>query len=473
MSTPAAPARDVFAWISEIDAASLLAVAAGRLASVEDAAAAARAILAVRAAAEAPGAERPADYLDIQPRLRAQAGTAADAIHIGRSRQDILATVHRLLLRDRLCDVSAALLEVRRALVARAQEDLHTLVPAYTNGVQAQPTTFGHLALGYDEALARASQRLAQAYARVNRSPLGAAALATTAHGVDRGRLAALLGFDGPEENAFDAAQLAPVDIGFDAASAAMGLALTVSTWVQDVFAQYHHARPWIVLTAPELLTPSTLMPQKRNPVALGRVRLLAGEVLGDGMRAALTGHNVPSGVTDYKRYDAAETLDRAARMLAELLGVLSGLRVDAEAALAELGAEFATASHAAYVIEQEAQVPAAQAHAVVSALVDDARGRGVGSSGVGADDVGRAFEAVTGSPWRGDAERVRTAFQPGAMVAAARGTGGPQPRELDRMLRVAEDRIETDSALLRRAVERLRTVDAQRERALRALAGT
>src|SRR5690606_17453877 len=119
------------------------AVAAGRLASVEDAAAAARAILAVRAAAEAPGAERPADYLDIQPRLRAQAGTAADAIHIGRSRQDILATVHRLLLRDRLCDVSAALLEVRRALVARAQEDLHTLVPAYTNGVQAQPTTFG------------------------------------------------------------------------------------------------------------------------------------------------------------------------------------------------------------------------------------------------------------------------------------------------------------------------------------------
>src|SRR5690606_33791575 len=94
--------RDIFAWIGELDAASLLAVAEAGLAEPASVRRAAEAIVAVRALADAPGSDRPTDYLDIQRLLRAQAGDDADVIHLGRSRQDILATVHRLLLRDRI-----------------------------------------------------------------------------------------------------------------------------------------------------------------------------------------------------------------------------------------------------------------------------------------------------------------------------------------------------------------------------------
>lgn len=463
--------RDVFGWISELDAASLVTVAEAGLAEPGIARSAARAIVAVRAAAAAPGAPRPADYLDIQPLLRAEGGDAADAIHLGRSRQDILATVHRLLLRDRLHGFAESLLSVRRALLAQAAENPHAVVPAYTNGVQAQPTAFGQLMLGYEAAFARSSERVLQSYRRVNRSPLGSAALATSSLAVDRGRLADLLGFDGPEDNAFDAAQLAPADIGFDAASAAAAAALTVSTLLQDVAAQYHHARPWLLLASPDLIAPSTFMPQKRNPVALGWVRLLAGEVLGDGVRAALVAHNVPSGMTDYKRYDAADALERAQSMASELAAVIGDLRLDTAAARAELGAEFATASHAAAVLSRSAAIPDRQAHAIVTALVEDARSAGIGSAGLDADRVGRVVRAVLGDDAQVDAALVLAAFDPSAMVAAARGVGGPQPAEVERMLVAARDRITADAETLAHGVDAVRRADEDRQAALERLA--
>ncbi|MDQ2670352.1 MAG: lyase family protein [Gemmatimonadota bacterium] len=464
--------RDVFAWISELDAASLIAVAEGGLAEPVTVRSAARAILAVRAAGDAPGSDRPTDYLDIQRLLRAQAADDADAIHLGRSRQDILATVHRLLLRERVIRLAESLLELRRALLQQAADHPHAVVPAYTNGVQAQPTAYGQQMLGYEAAVARSSERLRQAYRRVNRCPLGSAALATSAFALDRRRLAELLGFDAAEDNAFDAAQLAPVDIGFDAASAAVATALTASTLLQDLAAQYHHSRPWLLLVAPGLIAPSTLMPQKRNPVALGWVRLLASEVVGDGMRTALVGHNVPSGMTDYKRYDAADTLERADDMTRQLSEVVRDLRLDVAAARAELGAEFSTASHAAAVLAESAAIPERQAHAIVSGLVDEARADGIGSAGVDAAMVERAARAVLGGDTALDAGLVAAAFDPQSMVIAAQGQGGPQPGEVDRMLAAARERIGADEDALAELAGALQQADQRRREALERLTG-
>ncbi|HET8928129.1 MAG TPA: lyase family protein [Microbacterium sp.] len=463
--------RDIFAWISELDAASLVTVAEAHLVEPAIAGRAAQAIAAVRADGDVPDAPRPTDYLDIQALLRAKAGDAADAIHLGRSRQDILATVHRLLLRDRLLGFAGSLLEVRRALLDQAAQNPHAVVPAYTNGVQAQPSALGQQLLGYEAAFTRSSERVLESYRRVNRSPLGSAALATSALPLDRSRLAELLGFDAPEVNAFDAAQLAPVDIGFDAASTAAAAALTASTLLQDIAAQYHHSRPWLLLAAPDLIAPSTFMPQKRNPVALGWVRLLAGEVLGDSVRAALVGHNVASGMTDYKRYDAADALERAQTMAAGLADIVRDLRLDADAARAELGAEFATASHAAAVLSASVGIPGRQAHEIVSALVDDARAAGTGSAGLDADRVGRVVRTVVGEAAEVDAALVVAAFDPGAMVAAARGLGGPQPAEVDRMLAAAREQLAADADALRQRVAELTRADEDRRAAVRRLA--
>ena len=152
-----------------------------------------------------------ADYLDYEPRLIAVAGPEASRLHTGRSRQDLAGTIARMNLRDGLLRECEALVTARDRLLLLAERHRETIIPAYTHGVQAQPTTFAHYLLAFGAALARHTERLRQAYARVNRSPLGTAALATSSFPLDRPRLAALLGFEGLVENAYDANHLAPV----------------------------------------------------------------------------------------------------------------------------------------------------------------------------------------------------------------------------------------------------------------------
>ena len=116
-----------------------------------------------------------ADYLDYEPRLIAVAGQEASRLHTGRSRQDLASTIARMNLRDGLLHTIGALIADREKLLKRAEEHIETIIPAYTHGVQAQPTTFAHYLLAFEGALARATERLQQAYTRVNQCPLGTA----------------------------------------------------------------------------------------------------------------------------------------------------------------------------------------------------------------------------------------------------------------------------------------------------------
>jgi argininosuccinate lyase len=151
---------------------------------------------------------------------------------------------------------------------------------------------------------------------------------------------------------------------------------------------------------------------------------------------------------------------------------VIAGIRLDADAADAELAAEFATASHAAVILERLTGVRSAQAHAVASAIVDDARRDDLGSAGLDAVRVKRAFATVTGEeldPVVADA--VCAAFAPAEMVAGAKGLGGPQPAEVARMLGVARQRLDADAAAHDAAWAAIAAADAERDAALRTLA--
>src|SRR5215467_10872367 len=114
---------------------------------------------------------RSADYLDYEPRLTAIVGPDASRLHTGRSRQDIASAIARMNLRDGLLKVYAALVGAREKLIAVAGRHTETIIPAYTHGVQAQPTTFAHYLLAFEAVLGREYERLQQVYARVNRSP--------------------------------------------------------------------------------------------------------------------------------------------------------------------------------------------------------------------------------------------------------------------------------------------------------------
>ncbi len=214
------PSADDFSLLTQINKASVVMLREAGIVPDAVAARLARGIVAVAERNAAPGAERPRDYLKYEPQLIAAAGPDGSLLHLGRSRQDMGSAMTRLTLRDGLLKAFDALNGARDRALALAEKHPDTLVPAYTHGVQAQPTTVGHLMHAFASALDRDAQRLRAAYERLNRSPLGAAVIANSGYPIDRPRLAALLGFEGVGENAYDAHHRSPVDSGLEIARA-------------------------------------------------------------------------------------------------------------------------------------------------------------------------------------------------------------------------------------------------------------
>lgn len=450
-----APRRDTFFWLGELNKASLVMTVETGIMPRNIGARTARAVAEVIRKGDEPGAARPDDYLQVEPLIVALAGPDASRMHSGRSRQDIIPTVLKLEQRDRLLSLDAALLDARGRLVDLAAKHAEVIVPAYTNGVQAQPTTFGHYLLGYAEALGRDTDRLHEAWSRLNLSPLGAAALGTSSFPVDRGRLAQLLGFDAPVENSYDAGQLAPLDTGLELTAVAANLATTLGAFAQDLYAQYHQASPWILLREGDLTGPSSIMPQKRNPVAIYQLRMKASDVVGGMLAYAAMAHNVESGMPDYKRNQAVpvvRTLGMAADMTRQLSRVLEGLVIDPERARAEVDSDYSTTTELADVLQREANVPFRLGHHFASELVGFGRSRKLRPADIAFEDVRRLYASAAQSAGMApemplSEARFREALSARGMVDAAKGLGGPQPAEVARMIEAARARLSADRA--------------------------
>jgi argininosuccinate lyase len=457
--TPAvalAEPHDSFARIDVIDRASLVMAVEAGIVPRDLGARIAHALDQVAADAAKPGAERPDDYLRIEPLITAIAGPDATRMHSGRSRQDIIPTVLKLDQRDRLLDLTEALDKTRTALLSVAEREADTIVPAYTNGVQAQPTTLGHYLIGYAGALARDADRLHESWARLNLSPLGAAARGTSSFPVDRVRLAGLLGFDAPVENSYDAGQLAPMDLGLELTGLSANLATTAGSFAQDLYAQYHQTRPWILLREGTLTGPSSIMPQKRNPVALYSLRMKASDVVGAAQAFVIMAHNVDSGMPDYKRNQAeppGRTLSEAAETCRRWTRVLDGLVIDRDRAADEVAADYST-TELADTLQREADVPFRLGHHFASELVSYGRSHELRPADLPFAEVKRIYaEAAAGSGLRPDLPldeaRFRAALSARGMIDAAKGLGGPQAPEVRRMLAAARTRLDADRTWL------------------------
>lgn len=433
--------RDAFFWYCQMDKATVITSLNSEIISKETARSSAQAINTVVINGEQADSERPTDYLGIQAMLREIGGTETSRMHSGRSRQCILATLHRCFIRDRLLLVFKQLNAARNKILLLGEKYANALVPAYTNGVQAQPVTLGHLLSGYEFALQRSGERLIESYKRLNKCPLGAAALATTSFPLNRSELASWLGFDACVENAFDAAQISVVDVGLEVSQVACLIAQSLSTFIQDIHVQFHHARPWILLDHSSLLSPSTLMPQKRNPVVLNRARLAASEVIGAAFNASTVAHNVNSGMTDYKRFSSAQTLDNLSTLLYEVSDVLDGMRLDEPAALAEIEAEFSTTSELAGYLQSEHDVAYAVGHAFASKLVDYGRHHIIKLKDISSSVTQRLFIEAVKENGLSNIEYPLTkqeydlAINPRTMVNNYCGLGGSSPNEVNRML--------------------------------------
>ncbi|MCC7079703.1 MAG: argininosuccinate lyase [Burkholderiales bacterium] len=419
-------------FLDEINKASLVVLCETGIIGRELGSRIARGIAQVMA--EASRTQNSADYLDYEPRLIAVAGADASRLHSGRSRQDIASTIARMNLRDGLLSACAALVDLRGKLVALGAEHTRTIIPAYTHGVQAQPTTLAHYLLAFAYALARQAERMRETYARINCNPLGAAALATSSFALDRERLAQLLGFEGMVENAFDANHLAPVDAFLDVAGALAIVAVQAGQFAQDLHAQYAEPRPWFVLQPGKLTGTSSIMPQKRNPAALEQLRAQASLMLGDMQTVFLLAHNVRTGMFDYRSYDPVPCT-RPLQVLKLFGEVVDGVVVDPQRALEEVNAEYSTTTEIADALLQKAEVPFRIGHHFASLLSDYGRSHRLRLSDIPFREVQGIYRDQTGHDLPLDEPNFKRIISPQYMVFGRRGLGGPQLTEVGRML--------------------------------------
>jgi len=321
--------------------------------------------------------------------------------------------------------------------------------------VQAQPITLGHYLSGYLGALERQAQRLHESYARVNLSPLGAAAVGTSSFPVDRIQLATLLGFDGPVENSFDANHVSPFDVGVEAASLAMSSAVTTGALMADLLDQYRQNRPWFRVAAGEATT-SSIMPQKRNPTTMLSVRKQASLAIGAAETAILVAHNIGPGTREYRGEDARDSLRVATQMQAAAARLIGTLEFDAPRALDEVAAEYSTTTELADVLQRDANVPFRVGHHVASELVNYGRAHNLRPSQLPFDEAKRIYSAAVKEMLGQDnaafplsEARFHESLSAENMVRSSRGLGGPQPSEVERMLKAQEARLADDRTWL------------------------
>lgn len=418
----------------------------------------------------ASGAPRSADYLDFEPKLIAVVGQDASRLHMGRSRQDIGATIARMSLRDGLLREFEALVASREKLLAIADQNKQTIIPAYTHGVQAQPTTLAHYLLAWESAVARTCERLQQAYQRINNSPLGAAVLGTSGFPIDRKRLAGLLGFDGLVENSYDANHVASTDSSLEVASVLQISAIQLGQFAQDLHAQYAAPSPWLTLSEGKLTGVSSIMPQKRNPAALEQLRTQSSIMVGEMQTVFLLSHNNRPGMFDSRSYDPVPS-ERPLKVFELFQQVLDGLVIDKDRALAEVNADYATTTEIADALLRTADVPFRIGHHYASTLTNYGRSKGLKLNDIPYAEAVRIYRAEAQQEFPLTESEFKQTISAEHMVSVSKGIGGPQLAEVTRMLADGYTKRVSDLDWLKSQKDRLVAAEVSLNKSVAALA--
>ncbi|MEH6557710.1 MAG: argininosuccinate lyase [Oceanicoccus sp.] len=217
-------------------------------------------------------------HMNIEARLTENIGVTGKKLHTGRSRNDQVATDIRLYLRDEIDNIGRALTYLQSGLISLAASETDTIMPGFTHLQTAQPVTFGHHLLAWNEMLERDYGRLLDCRKRVNQSPLGAAALAGTTYPIDRALTAKLLGFDAPTENSLDSVSDRDFAIEFTAFAS---LVMTHLSRFSEELVLWTSAQFNFIELPDRFCTGSSIMPQKKNPDVPELVRGKVGRVNG------------------------------------------------------------------------------------------------------------------------------------------------------------------------------------------------
>jgi argininosuccinate lyase len=310
-------------------------------------------------------------HLNIEKRLVELVGDAGKRLHTGRSRNDQVATDLRLWLRDEIDLLVALIRQLRHALAKVALAHAHTLMPGFTHLQVAQPVTFGHHLLAYTEMFARDAERLLDCRKRVNRLPLGAAALAGTSYPIDRQQVARALGFEDVCRNSLDA--VSDRDFAIELSAAAALIMMHISRLSEELVL-WMSPRVGFIKLADRFCTGSSIMPQKKNPDVPELARGKTGRVYGHLMALLTLMKSQPLAYNKDNQEDKEglfDTIDTLRETLAIFVDMIGGIEVQADNMRAAALQGFATATDLADYLVQRG-VPFRDAHEIVAQAVRD-----------------------------------------------------------------------------------------------------
>lgn len=317
-------------------------------------------------------------HMNVESRLKDLIGEPAGRLHTGRSRNDQVATDFRLYIRDTLDELDQALNDLQMALTTKAAENAYTIMPGFTHLQSAQPITFGHHLLAYVEMISRDRGRLKDARARLNESPLGAAALAGTSFPIDRHATAEALGFSRPMANSLDA--VSSRDFVLEVLAACAICATHLSRFAEEIviWSTAHFA---FITLSDRFTTGSSIMPQKKNPDAAELVRAKAGRIIGSLMGFFTVMKGLPLAYSKDMQEDKEGTfdaLDTLAIAIAAMTGMVHDMQPNADAMRKAAGEGYATATDLADWLVRTLKMPFRDAHHVTGRLVGIAVERGI-----------------------------------------------------------------------------------------------
>ncbi len=309
-------------------------------------------------------------HMNVEARLKEIIGEPAGRLHTGRSRNDQVATDFKLWVRDQFDAAEGALLSLIDALLEQAEAGADWVMPGFTHLQTAQPVTWGHHMMAYVEMFGRDLSRVRDARARMNESPLGAAALAGTSFPIDRDMTAQALGFDRPSANSLDA--VSDRDFALDFLSTASICAMHLSRFAEELVI-WSSAQFRFVTLSDRFSTGSSIMPQKKNPDAAELIRAKVGRIFGANTALMMVMKGLPLAYSKDMQEDKEQVFDAADNWmlaLAAMDGMVRDMSANREHLAAAAGSGFSTATDLADWLVRVLGLPFRDAHHITGSLV-------------------------------------------------------------------------------------------------------
>ena len=315
-------------------------------------------------------------FFYIEHLIAAAAGEqVAGRLHTARSRNDIAMTTYRMWQREHLSTLASGTLTLRTALLGLAAQHTHTLYGAHTHTQPAQVTTIAHYLLSIVEQLERDAKRLESAYRSTNTNPLGACAITGTGFPIDRHRTSALLGFDGPTGNTYGS--IAAVDYMLEGVSATAIAIVGLGRVVQDLLLWGTMEFGYLRL-ADGFVQSSSIMPQKRNPVALEHARGIGSQAVGQAQAIVMAVHNTPFGDINDTEDDLQPLIGTMYRDATRMVAIVAAALKDAQFNVERLAARAAeggtTITELADTLARDHGLPFKAGHTIAARLIAGSR---------------------------------------------------------------------------------------------------